>query len=504
MTAIFGRNRSGILAATVVVVLLALLLRQYEPRVTASILLSGLTLGALYFLVAAGLSLIFGLLDVLNFAHGLFFMLGAYAGYTLYANPRMMLNLLPLGLALAGGALIGAWGGARVVPRLPAPTVRWIGGALGVVVAALGLIAVAGLDLPTLAANTATASGGAVATVDAEEVASVYLWRVIAMVGAGVALGLLLGGRQVRTLRRPPASARSLIYGAALIVPAVVLVYWRLTSEAAILGLSSNLRFVLALVFGALVGALLGALVEVSMIRPLYSRPIYQVLLTLGLVFVGGEAIKGIWGPAGFYMDIPAFFNGNSKDCPSPDLLAWFSDHCASIDVLGRPFPSYRIFIIALGVIVFVAIALLLRRTRLGMVIRAGVQDSDMVQALGINVRRIFTLVFALGCGLAALGGVAAAPFVGVNPGLGEEFLLVAFIAVVIGGMGSYPGAAVGALLVGLARAVGDQLVLSGVLLPGMTEALKLTPSIARASTVLLMAIVLLVRPAGLFGRRES
>ena len=164
----------------------------------------------------------------------------------------------------------------------------------------------------------------------------------------------------------------------------------------------------------------------------------------------------------------------------------------------------YRIFIIALGVIVFVAIALLLRRTRLGMVIRAGVQDSDMVQALGINVRRIFTLVFALGCGLAALGGVAAAPFVGVNPGLGEEFLLVAFIAVVIGGMGSYPGAAVGALLVGLARAVGDQLVLGGVLLPGMTEALKLTPSIARASTVLLMAIVLLVRPAGLFGRRES
>src|SRR5205085_5393925 len=121
--------------------------------------------------------------------------------------------------------------------------------------------------------------------------------------------------------------------------------------------------------------------------------------------------------------------------------------------VVGRPFPSYRIFIIALGIAIFVAIILLLKRTRMGMIIRAGVQDSDMVQALGINVRRMFTLVFALGTGLAALGGVAAAPFLGVDPGLGQDFLLLAFIAVVIGGMGSYTGAAIGALLVGLARA---------------------------------------------------
>jgi branched-chain amino acid transport system permease protein len=247
----------------------------------------------------------------------------------------------------------------------------------------------------------------------------------------------------------------------------------------------------------------LGGLVEWGMIRPLYSRPIYQVLLTLGLVFVGTELIRGVWGPAGFYMDIPAFFNTRGESCPSPDIISWLGNNCASILVLGRPFPSYRIFIILLGVAMFVAIALLLRRTRMGMIIRAGVQDSDMVQALGINVRLVFTLVFALGTGLAALGGVAAAPFVGVNPGLGQEFLLLAFIAVVIGGMGSYSGAALGALLVGLARAFGDQLVLSGIQLPGMEEALKLSPSIARASTVLLMAAVLLIRPAGLFGKKE-
>jgi branched-chain amino acid transport system permease protein len=125
------------------------------------------------------------------------------------------------------------------------------------------------------------------------------------------------------------------------------------------------------------------------------------------------------------------------------------------------------------------------------------------VQALGINVRRVFTLVFALGAGLAALGGVAAAPFIGVNPGIGQEFQLQAFIAVVIGGMGSYTGAALGALLVGLARAFGDQIVLSGVQLPGMAEAIKFSPSIARASTVLIMALVLLLRPNGLFGKKD-
>jgi len=284
---------------------------------------------------------------------------------------------------------------------------------------------------------------------------------------------------------------------------AVALVPARASGEIVILELSSNLRFLLALGFGAATGAVLGGLVEWGMIRPLYSRPIYQVLLTLGLVFVGTELIRGVWGPAGFYMDIPEFFNTRGENCPSPDIISWFSNNCASILVLGRPFPSYRIFIILLGIVMFVVIALLLRRTRMGMIIRAGVQDSDMVQALGINVRLVFTLVFALGTGLAALGGVAAAPFVGVNPGLGQEFLLLAFIAVVIGGMGSYSGAALGALLVGLARAFGDQLVLSGIQLPGMEEALKLSPSIARASTVLLMAAVLLIRPAGLFGKKE-
>jgi branched-chain amino acid transport system permease protein len=148
-------------------------------------------------------------------------------------------------------------------------------------------------------------------------------------------------------------------------------------------------------------------------------------------------------------------------------------------------------------------VTILLERSRLGMIIRAGVQDSEMVEALGIDVRRVFTLVFALGAGLAGLGGVVAAPFLGVYPGMAMEFLLQAVIVIVIGGLGSIPGAAIGALLVGLARAYGDHLVLAGIQLPWITEAITGSPAIARASTVLIMAIVLLIKPTGIFGRKE-
>jgi branched-chain amino acid transport system permease protein len=160
-------------------------------------------------------------------------------------------------------------------------------------------------------------------------------------------------------------------------------------------------------------------------------------------------------------------------------------------------------FIILLGIVMFIAVALLLKRTRMGMIIRAGVQDSEMVQALGINVRRVFTLVFALGTGLAALGGVAVAPYLGVHPDLGQEFLLFGFIAVVVGGMGSFTGAAAGALLLGFARAFGDLSIRYGIGIPFTDLVWKPPTFIATASAVLLMAIVLLVRPSGLFGKKD-
>jgi branched-chain amino acid transport system permease protein len=146
-----------------------------------------------------------------------------------------------------------------------------------------------------------------------------------------------------------------------------------------------------------------------------------------------------------------------------------------------------------LGVLMLVGLWLLMSRSRLGMIIRAGVQDREMVEALGINVRRVFTLVFSLGAGLAALGGIGAAPFIPVEPGMGDRFMMQGFITVVLGGMGSYSGAAIGALLLGLARAFGDYLALR----------FSLSPAISEASTVIIMAIVLLVRPSGLLGKKE-
>lgn len=115
-------------------------------------------------------------------------------------------------------------------------------------------------------------------------------------------------------------------------------------------------------------------------------------------------------------MDVPSLFAGR---CRSDNWIAWLNEHCASIDILGRAFPTYRLFIIFVGLVILLSVWFLLRYSRLGMIVRAGVQDSAMVEALGINIRRVFTMVFALGSALAALGGVVAAPFVGVYPEMG-------------------------------------------------------------------------------------
>lgn len=315
-----------------------------------SIIIQGLTLGMLYFLIAAGLSLIFGLMDVLNFAHGAIFMVGAYVATTVYYD--------------LGGGQFGAY--------LPPPLA------------------------PTL-------------------------------------LKLGLKG------------------GVALVA-------------------DSNVRFVIALLAGGLVGVGLGALIECSMIRPLYKRPIFQILLTLGLAYVLSELVRNIWG-------------FNPYNLEKPAALA------QSVEVVERMVPYYKFFLIALGCVLFIVVYALLQRTRLGIIIRAGVQNSEMVQALGINVRRVFTVVFALGAGLAAFGGAAAAPFVGVSPLMGMSFQLSAFIVVVIGGMGSIPGAAVGSLLVGLAQAF---------------AAYRLSPLVANAILVGLMGLVLLIKPAGLFGAKKE
>ncbi|HOU39961.1 MAG TPA: branched-chain amino acid ABC transporter permease [Promineifilum sp.] len=467
-----------------------------------SIMLSGATLAALYFLVASGLSLIFGLMDVLNFAHGVLFVLGAYVGLSTFMNPRLLFNTLPFFFVLVAGLIVAQHFGRFFWRRIGAVRSRQVATAVLVLVAAgLVLLALRGFPIRALNAFNITAVGGAVTTAEAQEPMAAMLRRVTMVLLAGLPIGLLLAPKQARDeLPLRPVWQTLLIAGVAAVVGYALLLV-RDPGETFMLALSADVRFVLAIVLGTVAGALAGVGIETTLIRPFYGNPVTQLVLTLGLSIAGIDLIEAVWGEEGNPpMPPPSLFAAN---CRSDSLLGWLGEHCQSIDVLGRAFPTYRLFIIAIGIAVFIAVGLLLRRTRIGMIIRAGVQDGEMVQALGINVRRVFTFVFALGSALAAMGGVIAAPYLGVFPAMGSLFQLQAFIAVVIGGMGSYVGAAVGTIILGLARAFGDHFVAAGINVPFLDTVIKGSPAIARASTVLIMAIVLLVKPAGIFGKKE-
>ncbi len=492
--------RETIVSILIVLSIILLTYWLFGPSKATATLLSGLTLASLYFLLGAGLSLIFGLMDVLNFAHGIIFMIGAYIGYTIYGNPRLILNTLPLFLNLGAGIITGIF----IKQLLNRQGIGGVNGRLFTFVAAFVGIAVLiwgvkGFPLRPLVAFEPTTPGGAVPTALAQEPISRMAARLGWMALSGVLLGLALRFRGRGEIRSKDF-VRYISYVLGLTAAAFSVLFIRNIAERFLLGLSTDIRFILAMLAGAAAGALIGALIETSFIRPFYGRPITQIVLTLGLMFAGGELVKAIWGKEG-RAPMPAL-SLFAQSCRSPNLIAWLREHCSSIDVLGRAFPTYRIFIIFIGVLILISITLLLRYTRLGLIVRAGVQDREMVEALGINVRRVFTTVFAIGSALAAFGGVVAAPFVGVYPDMGGIFQLQAFIAVVIGGMGSYTGTAVGSLILGLARAFGDTLVTTGIALPGMAYVWRASPAIARASIVLIMAIVLLVRPAGIFGKK--
>ncbi len=286
------------------------------------ITLTGLALAAMYFLLAAGLSLIFGLMDVLNFAHGAFFTWGAYAAW---------------------------WTIGRLAP------------------------------------------GGAGTT------------------GA----------------------------------------------------------FFVSLVAAALAGALLAALVEVVLLRPLYQRPIYQVLVTLGVGLALSELTAVLW-------------RYDAQRFPQPAWLA------ATSTLLGARVPNNRLLLILAAAVVLAGMLLFLRKTRYGLIVRAGAENREMVRALGIDVNRAFTLVFALGGALAGLGGVFGAAYFGaIDPHFGSVNLIFAFIVVVIGGLGSIEGSALAAVIIGLAQQYANYYAATWV---------------GDFAVVLLLAVVLLVRPRGLLG----
>ena len=234
------------------------------------------------------------------------------------------------------------------------------------------------------------------------------------------------------------------------------------------LGADSWGSLLAALAVGAAAGALVAAGTEFLLIRRLYDRHIEQVLVTVGLALATVALFDGIWGTD------PQFIRGP----------AWLAE---TTELLGARIPNNRFLLIAVAVLVLLAITLFLRFTRYGLVIRAGVENRSMVTALGIDVRRAFTLVFAIGGAAAGIGGVLASHYFGyVSPQLGGSLLIFAFIVTVIGGLGSLPGAAVASVVVAVLQQFAN------FYLGGTGDFI----------VVILLAVVLLVRPSGLLGRK--
>lgn len=575
-----NRTRLSVIAALVFLLLAAL--AGLEPEDRFSTIVQGLSVGALTFLVASGLSLIFGLMDVLNLAHGEIFMLGAYVGWTIYTRFDTALDVsVPLLLVAAPFALVPLW--QRLAQRIRKLDINWHAAlwiaALGVVyvswlllfarsradepdsgasglvltvvtlVFALGLLALiwrwrqhergdegVGTAMRLTALSFFVVGLGAAVTAitkfplviwDAEDFARspsnftvqidlgqlaplpadtfgwppILAFAVLLIAGALIALGLWSFSSHAGELAQLTRS--HWIGFGGMILAALVLHVAKASINDWVFGLSTTWRFFLAIAVATGVGAAVGAFIEVILIRPLYDRPIYQLMITLGVGFILIELVREIWGRPEFTMARPAAFNGTGEGCPGQGLGGFFSG-CSTVEVFGSRLRVYNEgFVVLVGLLVLIGVTVLLKRTRIGMIIRAGVQDPEMVEGLGINVRRVFTLVFAMGSGLAALGGVLAAPSIGLSTGMGAVFLLGAIVALAVGGLTSFPGAAAGAVLVGLLQQIIIRFGQTGISLPGLSEPFKPSPTVVPAAAILLMVVVLLVLPTGLFGRSE-
>lgn len=313
----------------VALALLLLPVGLMDPRTYLTLTVAGLAMGMLIFLVASGLTLIFGLMDVLNFAHGALFSWGAYAGFS------------------AAVLLDRRWG-------------------------------------------------------------------------------------------------------------------WAASSSVA----ANALLLLVAIAAAAAATIVLGMLVERIIVRPVYGQHLFQILITLGATIVLEELIRIVWGPNDQVMPVPATIQGS-----------W---DVADVVVLRVP-----VVAIALGLAIYAGMQVLLKRTRIGLIVRAGVENREMIQVMGHNIHRYFTGVFAAGSALAGVGGLMWAIFSqSVRPAMGGEQLIFAFIVVIIGGLGSVTGSLVGALLVGLSY----------------NYVAYLIPKAAIGVTMALMVIVLLFRPTGLYG----
>lgn len=240
--------------------------------------------------------------------------------------------------------------------------------------------------------------------------------------------------------------------------------------------------FVLAVIVAALLMFVLGLLLDAGGLQALHRRShLDQVLATFGVVLFANELVRVVWGNAPIYMD-------------APEALA------GAIDLFGMSYPSYRFAIIVVGLLVALGLYLLIERTRIGMLIRAGATNRRMVSALGVNIGWLNRFVFALGAALAGLAGAMVGPILSIEPGMGEPVLILTLVVIVIGGIGSIRGAFFGALVVGVVDTMGRIFIpiwLRESLDPAMATAVG--PALASMLVYLMMAVILALKPDGLF-----
>ena len=255
-------------------------------------------------------------------------------------------------------------------------------------------------------------------------------------------------------------------------------------AAAAVAGLTGS--FLLALIAAMAAAAIAGVLVETLVIRRLYAKDhLDQVLATFALILIFSEGTRWVFGSFPLFLDVPDYFSG-------PVTLPG-----------GIQYPLYRLVLIGMGFAIALGLGALITKTRIGIQIRAGENDRDMIAALGVDISRLYTLIFALGAALAGLAGALVGAIQSVQVGMGEPVLILAFVVIVIGGIGSIKGAFIGALLVGLTDTLG------GIFLPELFKlftdpatATSAGSALASMAIYILMGVVLIWRPTGLFGSR--
>ena len=296
----------------------------------------------------------------------------------------------------------------------------------------------------------------------------------------------ILNGLQLGVLLFLIAAGLTLVFGVMDFINLAHGVQYMLGAYLAVAFYGMVGNFLAALILALLAALAFGLLLEFLVFRHLYARDhLDQVIATFGIILFLNHAVRMIWGAAPLTLPVPDFFTG------SVVLKA------------GLLYPVWRLVIIAAGLGVAAGLYALVSFTRIGMLVRAGATNARMVSALGVNIERLFMIVFGFGTMLAGFAGIMIAPVISVEPGMGDNILILAFVVIVIGGIGSIRGAFIAALLIGLVDTLGRSFSIDILrLVMGPSPARMAGPAIASMLIYVLMAVVLYVRPSGLFPAR--